>query len=47
MFQDAETFQHVAAGRQSLAVVAALVIGGVWTFFVFRAQLSISRARHA
>ena len=45
MFQDAEMFRHVAAGLQSLAVVIGLVIGGVWTFIVFRAQLSISRAR--
>ena len=45
MFKYAETFRQVATGLQSLAVVVALIIGGVWTFFVFRAQLSISRAR--
>jgi hypothetical protein len=38
MFQDVETFAAIAAGVQSYAIALAVVIGGIWTAWVFWIQ---------
>src|SRR5262245_32345243 len=34
---DAQVFQLIAAGIQSILVTLALLIGGIWTLYTFRA----------
>ncbi len=38
MFQDIETFKTIADGVQSYAIVIAVLIGGMWTAYVFWLQ---------
>lgn len=38
VFQDIETFRAIAAGVQSFAIATAVVIGGLWTVYVFWLQ---------
>jgi hypothetical protein len=38
MFDYAEAFRSLAAGVQSCAIAGAVVIGGIWTVWLFRLQ---------
>ena len=45
LLNDHERFKNISSGVQSLVIACAVVIGGVWTAYVFDAQLSVENAR--
>src|SRR5262245_14315222 len=40
----ADVFQKIASGVQSVVVAIAVVIGGLWTYYTFNAQLQVQNA---
>jgi hypothetical protein len=38
VLQDIEIFKNIASGIQSLAIAVGVIIGGIWTFYMFRLQ---------
>jgi len=38
VLEDIEIFRSIAAGIQSLAIAVAVIIGGIWTAYLFRLQ---------
>ena len=42
--RDPDAFQKVASGVQSALLSVAIVVGGVWTIYVFKAKLDIDSA---
>lgn len=45
MTMDHEKFKNLASGAQSLAIAIAVVIGGVWTLYTFKALGTVNKAR--
>jgi hypothetical protein len=45
MLSPEERFQKVSAGIQSLVVAIAVIIGGIWTYHTFGAELHVENAQ--
>jgi len=45
LFRDHERFKNISAGFQSIAIGVAVLVGGIWAAYVFRAELRLEHAR--
>lgn len=44
IIKEPERFQKISAGIQSIVITLAVVIGGIWTLYVFNSQLQVENA---